>query len=195
MHLPAKVPKMSIFSKVRGAKKAADKHKGAKAQNVETEKVDKPVVPYRHVPTHAAIDALSGAPSSWKAQDKTAIKAQYKRRSAMSRNSSNLSTVTTMQPGNSYQGSDWTSARLETRRSHHGYHGYQSYQPESGIGKSPLASHGNQSSPILVFRWLPELTGHVEISPINSSNNSTASTSSSSRTVPSRNLFDGDQLG
>lgn len=134
---------MSIFFKIRGAKKAADKHKGAKAQNVGTEKVDKPVVPYRHVPTHAAIDALSGAPSSWKAQDRSAIKAQHKRRSAMSRNSSSLSTVTMTQQSNSYQGSDWTSNRLETRKSHYGYQGYQTYQSDSSIGKSPLASNGN----------------------------------------------------
>lgn len=132
---------MSIFSKVRGAKKAADKHKDAKAQHGGTENPDKPV-PYRHVPTHAAIDALSGAPSSWKAQDRSAIKAQYKRRSAMSRNSSSLSTVTMVQQGNSYQGSDWTSNRLETRKSHYGYHAYQTQPPDSGIGKSPLASNG-----------------------------------------------------
>ncbi|KAI9871084.1 MAG: hypothetical protein M1830_003327 [Pleopsidium flavum] len=158
---------MSIFSKIRGAKKAADEHKDAKAQNTVPEKTDKPV-PYRHVPTHAAIDAISGAPSSWKAQDKSAIKAQHKRRSAMSRNSSNLSTVTMMQNTSNYQGSEWTSSRLETRKSHHGYQGYQNYQPESGIGRSPLASS--------------------EISPINSSGNSTASNSSSSQVLelPSR---------
>jgi len=132
---------MSIFSKIRGAKKAADKHKGSKTQNSGVEKPDKPVVPYRHVPTHAAIDALSGAPSSWKAQDKSAIKAQYNRRSAMSRNNSSLSTVM-MQQGSSQQGSDWTSNRLETRKSHYGYQGYQNLQPDSGIGRSPLASNG-----------------------------------------------------
>lgn len=132
---------MSIFSKIRGAKKAADEHKGAKAQSNGNDDTHKPV-PYRHLPTHAAIDALSGAPSSWKAQDKSAIKAQHKRRSAMSRNSSSLSTVTTMQRSSSYQGSAWTSSRLETRKSHQGYQGYQNYQPDSGIGRSPLASSG-----------------------------------------------------
>ena len=148
---------MSIFSKIRGAKKAAAKHKGAKTQNNGTEKPDKPV-PYRHVPTHAAIDALSGAPSSWKAQDKSAIKAQYKRRSAMSRNSSSLSTVTMMQQGSNYQGPDWTSNRLETRKSHYGYQGYQGYQnqqPDSGIGRSPLASNGKFNA---IQGWHPR--GH-----------------------------------
>ena len=130
---------MSIFSKIRGAKKAADKHKGAKAQNGGIEKAEK-AVPYRHVPTHAAIDALSGAPSSWKAEDRTAIKAQYKRRSAMSRNSSSLSTVTMMHQSNGHHSPDWSSNRLENRKSHYGYQGYQ---PDSGIGRSPLASNGN----------------------------------------------------
>ena len=137
---------MSIFSKIRGAKKAADQHKGVKTQKGGDENTDKPI-PYRHRPTHAAIDALSGAPSSWKAQDRTAIKAQYKRRSAMSRNGSSLSTVTMMQPSTNHQGSEWTTSRLETRKSHHAYHGYQHSQPDSGIGRSPLASNGNGFPP------------------------------------------------
>ena len=136
---------MSIFSKIRGAKKAAEQHKGAKSQEKAAEEEK---VPYRHVPTHAAIDALSGAPSSWKAEDRSAIKAHHKRRSALIRNSSSLSTVTGMNRTSSYNGSEWGLAPvLEPRKSHlghPGYQGYQGYQADAGsvIGKSPLSSTG-----------------------------------------------------
>ena len=152
---------MSIFSKIKGAKKAAEQHKGAKAQNAEV----KPVVPYRHVPTHAAIDALSGAPSTWKEKDRAEIKVQNQRRSAIIRNNSNLSQITsantsinrnssnlsqvtsmntTLNRNSSYLSSNSSyskppPARLETRRSHYGYQGYNNYSTH--IGRSPLASN------------------------------------------------------
>lgn len=82
---------MSIFSKIKGAKKAANKHKEEKARQSPTMVRDAPA-PYRHIPTHAAVDALSGAPSSWKEEDRSAIKAQHKRRSMMTRAESGMST-------------------------------------------------------------------------------------------------------
>ncbi|KAL8936240.1 MAG: hypothetical protein Q9216_005039 [Gyalolechia sp. 2 TL-2023] len=135
---------MSIFAKIKGAKKAANQHKQAKASEVPVEKKDVPV-PYRHVPTHAAVDALTGAPSSWREEDRVAIKHQHKRRSIMTRNSSALSG--TLYPSSSYTGSDFSSygmmpaasssrpspARLDTRRS---------YQGPSHYHRSPLASNG-----------------------------------------------------
>ena len=136
---------MSIFSKIRGAKKAAEKHKGAKTQGKVAEEK---AAPYRHVPTHAAIDALSGAPSSWKAEDRSAIKAHHKRRSALIRNSSNLSTGPSMKRSSSYNGSEWgLTPVLEPRKSHLGHPGHSShlgYQADAGspIGKSPLSSNG-----------------------------------------------------
>ncbi|TKA79363.1 hypothetical protein B0A49_01010 [Cryomyces minteri] len=78
---------MSIFSKIKGAKQAADQHKAAPAAADDKPKL----APYKHVPTHAAVDALSGAPSSWKAEDRERIIAQNKRRSAMTRTNSDLS--------------------------------------------------------------------------------------------------------
>ncbi|KAL8921803.1 MAG: hypothetical protein Q9208_005560 [Pyrenodesmia sp. 3 TL-2023] len=97
---------MSIFSKIKGAKKAAAEHKQAKALEVPVEKKDTPI-PYRHVPTHAATDALTGAPSSWREEDRAAISYQHKRRSMMTRNSSTLSS--TIRASNSYTGSDLSS--------------------------------------------------------------------------------------
>jgi hypothetical protein len=82
---------MSVFSKIKLSKRAAKQHK-----EKEKEKDAEPVkVAYKHVPTHAAFDALNGAPPSWKHDDRTKIKEQHKRRSemAISRTGSSLSTV------------------------------------------------------------------------------------------------------
>jgi len=141
---------MSIFAKIRGAKKAAEEHKNATANNNTAEVSEKPAA-YKHVPTHAAVDALSGAPSTWKAEDRTLIKAQHKRRSAMIRNNSGLSTVNTLPRTGSYTGSTWTVRGGEGR--------LKPYNGDSGLGRSPMTSH--------------------EITPIISSSHSTASTESS----------------
>ncbi|KAL8996006.1 MAG: hypothetical protein Q9169_004387 [Polycauliona sp. 2 TL-2023] len=156
---------MSIFSKIKGAKKAADKHKHAKSSEVPVEIKNTPV-PYRHVPTHAAVDALTGAPASWREEDRAAIKHQHKRRSMMTRNSSNLSG--TLHPSSSYTGSDFSNygmmpagnaagsssgaaarpspTRLETRRSYQGTGHYQP-SPLASNGVSPVSSeHSNSSS-------------------------------------------------
>lgn len=85
---------MSIFSKIKDAKQAAKEHKASVAvashAPVETKETK---IPYRHIPTHAAVDALSGAPSSWKEEDRSAIKAQNKRRSMIGRDSSYINTI------------------------------------------------------------------------------------------------------
>jgi hypothetical protein len=52
---------MTLFSKIKGAKQAADEHKRSRATS---ESNTKPV-PYEHVPTHAASDALLVAPAAW----------------------------------------------------------------------------------------------------------------------------------
>ena len=141
---------MSIFSKIRGAKQAADQHKGAQAQSSSGEPKKEP---YKHVPTHAAIDAMAGAPAAFKDADREAIKYQNKRRSAMSRNNSELSATTSINTSlnrNASYTSNYTDSsrvsrpRLQTRRSHVGFQSYDSYpNPKPQIGRSPLASHGN----------------------------------------------------
>lgn len=85
---------MSVFSKIKLSKKAAKQHK-EKEKGKEAEPVK---VPYKHIPTHAAFDALSGAPSSWKHEDRPKIKEQHTRRSQMviSRTGSSLSTMSYM---------------------------------------------------------------------------------------------------
>ena len=84
---------MSIFSKMKNAKKAADQHKDIKAQAAAPAE-DKPKQePYKHVPSHALQDALAGVPSAFREQDRELIKEHNKRRSMMSRNSSYMSTA------------------------------------------------------------------------------------------------------
>jgi hypothetical protein len=50
---------MKFFSKLRKAKGAAEEYKKAAAAQEEP----KPRVPYKHIPTHAAQDALASAPT------------------------------------------------------------------------------------------------------------------------------------
>lgn len=151
---------MSVFSKILMSRKAAKEHK---QQAAESQKEAVVKVPYKHTPTHAAVDALSGAPSSWKLEDRSKIKAHHKRRSEMviSRTGSSLSNVSYMNaaagpstmpplPRNSsyssynptwfdrggdvyYQNETQQQKRYKPSRGH-SYH-------DSGIGPSPLASN------------------------------------------------------
>lgn len=133
---------MSIFSKIKGASKAAKEHKKAQTPDPGLQKSTQ--ARSRHVPTHAAIDAMLGAPSSWKEVDRSAIRAQHKRRSMMPKNDSGSSTPLRRNHSSGFYdtsntttnyGSDYGIAlsRLEPRRSHTSY---SPYQP------SRLASHG-----------------------------------------------------
>ncbi|KAI8276375.1 hypothetical protein K4K56_001111 [Colletotrichum sp. SAR 10_98] len=70
---------MSVFSLIKRSRQQAKEHSQKQADKAK----EPPKQPYRHVPTHAAVDALSGAPSSWKAEDRPRIAEQNRRRSAM----------------------------------------------------------------------------------------------------------------
>jgi hypothetical protein len=160
---------MSIFSRIKKSKNAAKQHKEQVAADQDHQKkVEEAIakVPYKHVPTHAAIDALSGAPSSWRNEDRPRIREQHKRRSQMtiSRTSSAISNM-------SYINTTPTEGPPLPRNS-----SYSSYNPtwnnrgdasylaepipqhkrqqpskghsytDSGIGRSPLSSHINSES-------------------------------------------------
>jgi len=141
---------MSIFSKLSRAKKAAKNHKEAQ-QGPFAEVIDKPV-PYKHVVTHAAIDALSGAPSSWREADRLAIKAtNEKRKSTLTRNSSGLSStlprISSYSAASNYSHSRPMPPRTENRRSYGANGGYYTNASGLTIGNatfqpSPLASKG-----------------------------------------------------
>ncbi|KAK2046551.1 hypothetical protein LZ31DRAFT_613562 [Colletotrichum somersetense] len=70
---------MSVFSLIKKSRQQAKEHKQKQAEKV----VEAPKEPYKHVPTHAAFDALSGAPSSFKHEDRPRIMEQNRRRTAM----------------------------------------------------------------------------------------------------------------
>lgn len=69
-----------MFSFIRRGRQAA---KEAKAQKAEKEKKEADKPPYKHIPKHAAIDALSGGPAGWREDERQKIIHQNKRRSAM----------------------------------------------------------------------------------------------------------------
>lgn len=106
---------MSIFGKLRRAKQAADDQKDKKAAAADPK--PKPA-PYRHVPTHAATDALLGAPATWREEDKKAIQAQHQKRSQhnLTRNPSSLSNVTTLNRDQSFTSKDFIHSVTDQRR-------------------------------------------------------------------------------
>jgi hypothetical protein len=163
---------MSVFSKIKLSRKAAKEHK---VKAVEKEAEQETAAPYKHVPTHAAVDALSGAPSSWKYQDLSKIKEHHKRRSQMgiSRTGSSVSNMSYMnatagpslqappfprassyhshnstwnnRDGDVYYLNEPTQKRPRPPRGH-SYH-------DSGIGPSPLAT-ALPSNGTYIF-WIP----------------------------------------
>ncbi|KAI1381729.1 hypothetical protein F4677DRAFT_1880 [Hypoxylon crocopeplum] len=78
---------MSVFSLIKRGREQAKEHNAKKAERDREESVK---LPYRHVVTHAATDALSGAPSSWKHADRPRIMEQNKRRTAMAASETNM---------------------------------------------------------------------------------------------------------
>ncbi|KAI0425358.1 hypothetical protein F5Y09DRAFT_346796 [Xylaria sp. FL1042] len=71
---------MSVFSIIKRGRAQAKEHN---AKQADKEKAEAVKLPYKHVPTHAAIDAIATAPSSWKQDDRSKIREQNRRRSAM----------------------------------------------------------------------------------------------------------------
>ncbi|TVY37763.1 hypothetical protein LSUB1_G004422 [Lachnellula subtilissima] len=125
---------MSVFSKISLSRKAAKEHKAKVAEKDTDVKV-----PYKHVPTHAAVDALNGAPSTWKIDDRPKIKEQHKRRSHMpnTRTTSALSIATT---------SHLNSAR-----------------PSTGLAPLPRSSSYNNYNPAWFDRGVDSYTTHEPV--------------------------------
>ncbi|KAK4217831.1 hypothetical protein QBC37DRAFT_33561 [Rhypophila decipiens] len=71
---------MSVFGFMKKSRQAAKEHA---AKQAEKEKAEQLKAPYKHVPSHAAIDALSGGPATWRDADRPKILEQNRRRSAM----------------------------------------------------------------------------------------------------------------
>lgn len=71
---------MSIFSHIRRSRQQAKEHNEKLAEQRQKEP---DAIPYKHVPTHAASDAIASAPPHWREDDRTKIMEQNRRRSAM----------------------------------------------------------------------------------------------------------------
>ncbi|KAK3390515.1 hypothetical protein B0H63DRAFT_117833 [Podospora didyma] len=74
---------MSVFSFIKRGRQAAKEHSAKKA---EQEKKEAEKTPYKHIPKHAAIDAVSGGPATWRDVDRQKIQEQNRRRSMMTAN-------------------------------------------------------------------------------------------------------------
>ncbi len=127
---------MSIFSKLRRAKQAADSQKEKNNAAAET----KPkAAPYKHIPTHAASDALLGAPAGRSAEDRKAIQAQHQRRSQynLSRNPSSLSNVTTFNRDQSFTSREYVHGGTDQWKNRSRDFGSAPNLPRMGHLKSP----------------------------------------------------------
>ncbi|KAL2258735.1 hypothetical protein VTK26DRAFT_7823 [Humicola hyalothermophila] len=71
---------MSVLSMIKRGRQAAKQHRAEQAEK-EKREAEKP--PYKHIPKHAAIDALSGGPAGWREYDRQRILEQNRRRSAL----------------------------------------------------------------------------------------------------------------
>lgn len=194
---------MSILGKIKGAKKAADQHKAQVASTVE--ETPKPA-PYVHTPTHAAIDALTGAPSTWKAEDREQIKMQNKAR--LSRTGSSYSATGSRVDLNrtpSGMSTDWNPSQqprssASSLRSHSRSASYQGLakvmedsrfdhgepvpaipmQFSAGPSTRPKATRSPFSAGSSIGR---SPLSSAEVSPIDSEESSNASASSSSKFI------------
>ncbi|KAK4043381.1 hypothetical protein C8A01DRAFT_43695 [Parachaetomium inaequale] len=83
---------MSMFSMIKRGRQAAKEHRAEQAKK-EKEEAQKP--PYKHVPKHAAIDAMSGGPAGWRENDRVRIVEQNRRRSAMTASGVGMSGIVT----------------------------------------------------------------------------------------------------
>ena len=139
---------MSIFSRLRNAKRVAQQRKS----EISTSPDPPPEpVQYKHIPTHAASDSLSCAPPGWReAEARKAIQAQQARRSEIGKSASRLSVVTTLHRGDSHNSDDWTMTTIDQRNGPI----HTSARPGSGptVRLSPLHAAGTEE-PLLITTY------------------------------------------
>lgn len=83
---------MSVFSMIKKGRQAAKEHA---AKQAERQAAEAAKAPYKHVPRHAATDALSSGPSSHRETDRPKIMEQNRRRSMMTANGLGMSGTST----------------------------------------------------------------------------------------------------
>ncbi|KAI9752654.1 MAG: hypothetical protein M4579_005548 [Chaenotheca gracillima] len=121
----------SIFSKFRTGKQVASRQQAQMPKEDQSDASKTKPTPYRHVPSHARMDAMIGAPSCYVEQDREKIRAQKRRRSSQDvpgRSSPSK------QRSSSYYGNPW-SERGEIR-----VRDPKMRRGDSGVKRSPLSS-------------------------------------------------------
>lgn len=83
---------MSLFSIIKRGRQAAKEHA---AKQAEKQKAEAAKAPYKHVPKHAAADAISTGPSGYRESDRPKIAEQNRRRSMMTASGLGMSGTST----------------------------------------------------------------------------------------------------
>lgn len=83
---------MSVFTMIKKGRQAAKEHA---ARQAEKQKAEAAKAPYKHVPRHAASDAISTGPSVYKESDRPKIAEQNRRRSMMTASGLGMSGTST----------------------------------------------------------------------------------------------------
>jgi len=83
---------MSVLSVFRRGRRAAKEHNAKQAELRKKEGAKK--TPYRHTPTHAAIDSLLSAPASARIADRARVVEENRKRSIMTANGMGMTTPT-----------------------------------------------------------------------------------------------------
>ncbi|KAI9676157.1 MAG: hypothetical protein M1817_000902 [Caeruleum heppii] len=137
-----------IFAKLRMGKSAADKqlarHHGREPDVSPTATI----TPYRHVPTHAASDAIIGAPACYKEVDRRSIRQAGQRRSHLSPSSAYTSAGPSRAA--SLYGNSWCGDRAyrsgANSRQHSPRRHDSGYGNQWGSNHSVHSNHGHRAS-------------------------------------------------
>ena len=136
---------VSIIAKFRTGRRVAQEQAQPSTKDQATPSASS--TPYRHIPTHAAMDAMAGSPTCYREQDRQKIREQHRRRSArnVAAMSEKTSSVGATRP-NSYAGYNTEQFYGRASTIDRAQSGQKTrMRPErydSGIKRSPLSSVG-----------------------------------------------------
>lgn len=124
---------MAFFSKLKKAKDAAADHK----KEAATQEQPKPRVPYKHVPVHAAADALSANPTTIRAEElRERIAAARRSRSVSSASGTARSGAAVYQAANSPK--SWSRPSSSTSSPSHSRNGSLGTRTNSDLSISTM---------------------------------------------------------
>lgn len=145
---------MSLFSKIKNAKKAADEHKRTSVAAPPVE--EKPKVAYKHVPTHAGSDSLNlgGGTGMSSTELRSRIREENRRRSELLQSGSSIDVHSSLTyygvPGMPRSKSDVSIASSHSGRQHlsppSSSRDRMNVYRSSSYGYGPMRSGRNSSS-------------------------------------------------